>query len=98
MLYFYSSIFSIALIRYKLIRKFQHFQVSSNSFSYTLSEKIQIYCYLCEILLKLKGMFKTYKQYDNGGKEYKLVYESLIGTIYERKCPDLKIGEFLAHR
>ena len=80
-------------------------------------------------------MFKTYKQYDNGGKvlipknidkkgsdykqlvnianhfakereiarlnptvhfksdEYKLVYESLIGTIYERKCPDLKIGE-----
>ena len=25
--------------------------------------------------------------------EYKEIYGSLIGTIYERKCPDLKIGE-----
>ena len=78
-------------------------------------------------------MFKTYKQYENGGKvfipkiidkkasdykpliciadifaktgktvklnpvvhyksnEYKEIYESLIGTIYERKCPDLQV-------
>jgi len=80
-------------------------------------------------------MFKTYKQYKNGGKVlihlevnrkqpdykdlltiaahfakesksviltppvhfksnvYKEIYASLIGTSYERKCPDLKIGE-----
>ena len=25
--------------------------------------------------------------------EYKEIYGSLIGTAYERKCPDLKIGE-----
>ena len=79
-------------------------------------------------------MFKTYKQYENGGKvltpkiidkkasdykplisianffakegktvmltpvvhfksdEYKQIYGSLIGTIYERKCPDLQIN------
>jgi len=78
-------------------------------------------------------MFKTYKQYENGGKvlipknidkkasdykplinianlfakegktvrltpsvhfksdEYKKIYQSLTGTIYERKCPDLQI-------
>jgi len=78
-------------------------------------------------------MFKTYKQYENGGKvlihksinnkgsdykplisianffaqegkivklnpvvhfksdEYKQIYKSQIGTIYERKCPDLQI-------
>jgi len=80
-------------------------------------------------------MFKTYKQYENGGKvlipknidkkacdykplitianlfakegktarlnpvvhyksdEYKQIYKSLIGTIHERKCPDLDIYE-----
>ena len=80
-------------------------------------------------------MFKTYKQYENGGEilihpdvnrkksdykdlitianafakegksvkltptihfksaEYKEIYGSLIGTVYERKCPDLKISE-----
>ena len=80
-------------------------------------------------------MFKTYKQYENGGKvlipkniykkgsdykqlvnianlfakkgetvrlnpavhfkssEYKQIYGALIGTVYERKCPDLKIGD-----
>ena len=80
-------------------------------------------------------MFKTYKQYENGGKvlipininknasdyrplitvantfakegktvrlnptihyksdEYKQIYGSLIGTIYERKCPDLQFDE-----
>ena len=81
-------------------------------------------------------MFKTYKEYENGGKvlihtkidksqtdykdllsianifaregksvkltpiihfkskTYKEIYGSLIGTLYERKCPDLKIGDF----
>ena len=80
-------------------------------------------------------MFKTYKQYKNGGKvlipndidkkgsdykyllsianffakegktvklnpvlhfksdEYKQIYKSLTGTIYERKCPDLQIDD-----
>ena len=78
-------------------------------------------------------MFRTYKQYENGGQilipksidrkasdykylisianffaqegksvrlnpavhfksdEYEQIYESLVGTIYERKCPDLQI-------
>ena len=89
-----------------------------------------------EKFAKTKEMFKTYKQYENGGKvlvpatinkkrsdykplvsianffakegktvrlnpaihvksdEYRQIYGPLIGTIYENKCPDLKIGEF----
>ena len=86
---------------------------------------------------KTSDMFKTYKQYENGGKvlipkiidkkardykplitianlfakegktvrlnpvvhyksdEYKQIYKSLAGTIYERKCPDLDINGVL---
>jgi len=87
-----------------------------------------------EKFTKTGDMFKTYKQYENGGKvlipkiidkkakdykpllsianffakegkivklnpvvhfksdEYKEIYKSLIGTVYERKCPDLQIN------
>ena len=90
-----------------------------------------------ENFAKTKEMFKTYKQYENGGKvlvpkninkkasdykslinianlfakdgkvvrltptvhfksiEYEEIYGSLIGTVYERKCPDLQIDGLL---